>query len=704
MKKTLKARILILLYDHKKQGLTLNEMISKAEVGKKELKKLKNLLENLIQEGVLRLSKGKYAYKVPKSIFKGEIVKAAKTHGFVKDEETGEERFIRGRQLQGCVPGDKVIARIISYKDPFNRSDTAEVEALIKPSTSVMTGIVQRVGNMLMVLPSSFIAPPLKVIRADGMDVRDGDKVRFTIHHRGEHHYEHTVDIVGVYGNSDSARTCVQAYLEEHGIPKVFSQEVLDAAKEVSKQSIQKEISRRVDLRDWPIFTIDGADTKDIDDAISIQKADYGYQLGVHIADVSYYVKKGSVLDIEAMERGTSIYIADTVIPMLPKELSNGICSLNPQEDRLAFSCLMKVAYSGELLDFSFVKSVIRSRVQGVYSEINEIIGKTASEDILKKYAEVLEYIPLMHGLAITLEKNRVNRGSPEIDTAESKIICDENGVCIGIKARDRGVSENIIEEFMLLANNAAAKLAMREEFPFVYRIHEPPTPEKFELLREVLTVLGVDALGINENSDALSLSKVLLNAKQSDKYDIINKLVLRTMMKAKYSPQPLGHFGLVMREYAHFTSPIRRYADLAIHRILTDYTAGMRKDKLIKKYEKYAYQSSMRASDTELVALSAERDCEKFYMAEYMKNHIGECYDGILSGVTGAGIFVMLENTVEGRVDVSLLPSGVYEMENGVALVEQVTRKAYTVGDKVRVRCIGVSVPMGTVDFELVT
>ena len=182
------------------------------------------------------------------------------------------------------------------------------------------------------------------------MDVRDGDKVRFTIHHRGEHHYEHTVDIVGVYGNSDSARTCVQAYLEEHGIPKVFSQEVLDAAKEVSKQSIQKEISRRVDLRDWPIFTIDGADTKDIDDAISIQKADYGYQLGVHIADVSYYVKKGSVLDIEAMERGTSIYIADTVIPMLPKELSNGICSLNPQEDRLAFSCLMKVAYSGELL------------------------------------------------------------------------------------------------------------------------------------------------------------------------------------------------------------------------------------------------------------------------------------------------------------------------------------------------------------------
>ncbi|MBP5605277.1 MAG: VacB/RNase II family 3'-5' exoribonuclease [Ruminiclostridium sp.] len=450
------------------------------------------------------------------------------------------------------------------------------------------------------------------------------------------------------------------------------------------------------------MFTVDGADTKDIDDAVSIEKTTGGYRLGVHIADVSHYVRRGMALDRTAHDRGTSIYIADRVIPMLPKQLSNGICSLNPGEDRLAFSCLMELAASGEIVKFRFAKSIIRSRVKGVYSEVNAILDGNADPDITGKYSEVIDQLPVMKELTEILIKNRENRGAPDIDSKESKIICDENGICTDIKERTRGFTERIIEEFMLCANGCAARLAMEKEFPFVYRVHESPDSDKLVKLAETLTALGITPEGITEKSSAADLAAILVKMKDDPRAPVINNLVLRSMMKAKYSEEPLGHYGLVLKEYSHFTSPIRRYADFSIHRILTDAVSGMSIDELKKKYTKFAHESAYRASITELTAVAAERDCDKFYMAEYMKKHIGEEFEGYISGVTEFRFFVGLANTVEGSVDTTTLPIGTYELVNDVSLTETLTGKTYTIGDRVKVKCTASDVGSGMIDFEL--
>ena len=387
---------------------------------------------------------------------------------------------------------------------------------------------------------------------------------------------------------------------------------------------------------------------------------------------------------------------------MLPKQLSNGICSLNPQVDRLAFSCLMEVSFQGKLLNYRFEKSVIRSRVKGVYSEVNKIIDGTADEEIKAKYARVIDRIPIMKELAEILEKNRIERGAPEIDTSETKIITDENGVCIDVKPRTTGIAEGIIEEFMLMANNSAAALAMKEKIPFVYRVHEAPTTEKLDTLRETLTALGINPGALGMNAPAGELARILRENKDSDRAMVINRIVLRTMMKARYSEEPLGHYGLVMPEYAHFTSPIRRYADLSIHRILTDYVYALSHEKLCRKYAAFAQSAALQASNTELSAIRCERDCENLYMAEYMKSHIGEEFDGIISGVSAGGIYVLLPNTVEGMVSVATLPLGDYEVQHGVILTGAADGSVFTVGDKVHVKCVSVNVNGGFIDFEL--
>ena len=388
---------------------------------------------------------------------------------------------------------------------------------------------------------------------------------------------------------------------------------------------------------------------------------------------------------------------------MLPKELSNGICSLNPGVDRLAFSCLMEISDKGTVKKYKFAKTVIRSRVQGVYSEVNSILDGTANAQIKRKYKDVIDCIPVMNELAQILIKKRKDRGAPDIKSSESKVICDENGICIDIKPRIQGVSEGIIEEFMLMANNSAAKVGMKKEIPFVYRVHENPPAEKIESLKTTLEALGINPLGINEKAEAKNFAKLLEETADDPKNIIINRIVLRTMAKAKYSEQPIGHFGLVMKEYAHFTSPIRRYADLSIHRILTDYVSRKGADKLKKKYGEFSVKAAAQATKTELSAVAAERSCEDFYAAEYMKKHIGEEFDGIISGVIGSGLFVELPNTVEGKIDVRSLSENYFEVRNGIALYDGVAGTMYTIGDKVRVKCINANVNLGQIDFELI-
>lgn len=704
MKNKFRKMIIAVLLDSGKDGLSEGKLLNALGTSKKDKKRVLGVCDALERDNIIGYSKGKVYLKGYKKYFEGEITRVSKSFGFVANEKNGEECFVTGKMLRGAVPGDRVLAKITEFKNENNRSDTAEVVLILEESEAVLTGTIVSENGELKLEPYSFVSrEPLFIHSYGGNSLKAGDKVQFKLHERSEHHSEHTVDIVSVYGNAELAKVSVDAYIDEKSIHTEFPEEAITEAKKIELYGIkQSEIDSRLDLRRLPIFTIDGADTKDIDDAISIEKTADGFKLGVHIADVSYYVKKGSSLDKEAFQRGTSIYIADRVIPMLPKELSNGICSLNPQTDRLAFSCLMDIAENGEIKKFKFVKTVIRSRVQGVYKEINAILDGSADEAVKAKYSEVLNEIPVMNQLAAILQRNRENRGAPEIDTVETKIICDENGRCIDIKPRERGVSEGIIEEFMLCANNCAAKLAMEEEFPFVYRIHEAPASEKLVQLGETLTLMGADSLGINEKSTAGDLANILKKAKDDPKYQIINKLVLRTMMKAKYSEVPVGHFGLVMKEYAHFTSPIRRLADLSIHRILSDYVNPENRSKLNKRYTKFAAEAALRASNTELVAVNAERDCDKFYMAEYIKKHIGEEFDGIISGVINNGFFVELPNTVEGRVDTTALPTGIYEVQNNIALVDTLSGKAYTIGDPVKIVVAGANVSSGLIDFAL--
>ncbi|MBO6230530.1 MAG: ribonuclease R [Ruminiclostridium sp.] len=703
MKFLYRKKIIEALLPKKKEGLTEGAILTALGTAKKDRKRVMGVVSALEKDGIIYHSKGHYILKGASRYFNGTVVKLARTHGFIRKDNSEEELFVRGRDMLGAVPGDRVLAFVSEYADEDHDSDTAKVVLVTEENGGVMTGTVIRDNNKLRLRPDGFYSVPLFIVNWNGNDIKEGDKVRYSIHERADHHSDITVDIVSIYGSSEYAKCSVDAYIDEKGIAVAFSDEALAEAEKIGKAGVDPaEAAKREDLRGYPIFTIDGADTKDIDDAVSIERTENGYRLGVHIADVSHYVRKGTALDKTAHDRGTSIYIADRVIPMLPKELSNGVCSLNPNEDRLAFSCIMDIAASGEITKFRFAKTVIRSRVKGVYSEVNALLDDTADEDIKRKYAEVSAQLPVMRTLTEVLIKNRESRGAPDIDSKESKIICNDDGICTDIKERTRGFAERMIEEFMLCANGCAAKLAMEKEFPFVYRVHESPDTDKLMKLSEMLVNLGFDNLGINEKSTAGDLSAVLERVKDDPKAPVVNNLVLRSMMKAKYSEEPLGHYGLVLKEYSHFTSPIRRLADFSIHRILTDAVAGMPADKLIKKYEKFAHEQAYRASITELIAVAAERDCDKFYMAEYMKNHIGEEFDGFISGVTGNGFFVELPNTVEGRVDTMTLPAGTYELTNDISLVETFTNTAYTIGDAVRVKCVAADVGGGMIDFEL--
>lgn len=700
-----KLSILMGLYKAGEKGLSVRQLADQMGVNKKGMKKLEDALAEMKQHNDIAYKKGNCWIKHPETYFKAEVSRVSQRSGFVKQVgDMPQEYFVRGRDMCGAIPGDIVLAKMTAPSDDIHHSPEAVVLAVLEETDALLTGVIVAEGNKLMVLPDKLCSDPLviaKVSKAAAMHV--GDKVVFSIKKRGERHMDHTVNIVDVFGSSNTAKAGAEAYMMSNRLHVNFPDDVLlEAAKLDIDEPDGDEILRRLDLRGEPIFTIDGADTKDIDDAVSISKTDRCYKLGVHIADVSHYVPRGCKIDEEAFYRGTSIYYADQVVPMLPKQLSNGICSLNPQVDRLAFSCLMEVSFQGKLLNYRFEKSVIRSRVKGVYSEVNKIIDGTADEEIKAKYARVIDRIPIMKELAEILEKNRIERGAPEIDTSETKIITDENGVCIDVKPRTTGIAEGIIEEFMLMANNSAAALAMKEKIPFVYRVHEAPTFEKLDALRETLTALGINPGALGMNAPAGELARILRENKDSDRAMVINRIVLRTMMKARYSEEPLGHYGLVMPEYAHFTSPIRRYADLSIHRILTDYVYALSHEKLCRKYAAFAQSAALQASNTELSAIRCERDCENFYMAEYMKSHIGEEFDGIISGVSAGGIYVLLPNTVEGMVSVATLPLGDYEVQHGVILTGAADGSVFTVGDKVHVKCVSVNVNGGFIDFEL--
>lgn len=694
-----KNKIVTFLSAHDKKLMSVSELESKCRTKKQGRENFIKAFDELRTEGVIMMKKGmKTGLCSRLGVVCGTVTRLSRTFGFA-EADNGTEYFIPGKFMLGAMPGDRVLIVNIASR---SREPEGEVIDIVSFGSSQLTGTIENIGGQAYLVPDSAARNHITVVVNQSVPFRTGDKVLAEIVFRGRRHAEHTVKIVGVFGSSDSAAACAASILINHGAPAEFPQEVLKEARKISEGGIQNySFNNREDLRDMTIFTIDGAESKDLDDAVSVSKNGDGWLLGVHIADVSHYVKGNSAIDKEAMRRGTSIYYADKVIPMLPKELSNGICSLNPGEDRLTLSAFMELDSHGELISYRFCKSAIRSRVKGVYSEINTILGGCETDDIRRKYEHVRDDIFLMNNLADLLIAKKKQRKAPDIYTAESRLVIGEDGICSDVLPRERGKAEQIIEEFMLTANEAAAKLAAEKKVPFVYRVHEAPPEEKTELLKETLVKMGVEYPHFREFKPCHA-ADILSSVRNTDKFEAVNMLVLRSMAKAKYSTEPLGHFGLVLKDYAHFTSPIRRYPDLAIHRIITDILAGYRNEWLNKRYSGFAVNAAERSSAAEIRAAAVERECEDCYKAEFMRSHIGEVFDAKISGVTEFGFYAQLPNTVEGLVHIRTLPEGEYDYSEPAVLTEKFSGVSYTLGQPVQIICAAVNVSDGLIDFVL--
>lgn len=698
MSKSFKSKILVTLNKEKKP-ISRKELSKKCNAYGNFKDSFYVALDGLIQEGKVMERKKGVSLVAKSGYFPCEVKRLNKTFGFVERLDSQEEIFIPGKYLMGALPGDVVLAK---YIPPRGDSPEGEIVSIVKENNSNLTGKVELVEGDYYFLSDTFSKNHICISKKDSVSFANGDKVLAQIHSRGKRHMDHIVSIIYNFGTSEKASSCATSILMKNGVNVDFPNDVLDEAKSIGGLSISVEdFTDRTDFRSIPIFTIDGADTKDIDDAVSIEKTSDGYTLGVHIADVSHYVKPLSALDNEAFKRGTSVYYANRVVPMLPKELSNGICSLNPQEDRLSFSVVMQVSKSGELESYKFHKGIVRSRVKGVYSEVNAILNGSASEKVKRKYQEVYESILIMDELADILIDNRKKRGCPEIETPESKLIIGADDVCINVKSRTRGKAEMVIEEFMLLANQSAANLGRTLQIPFVYRVHEVPPVDKVDHLKECLTQLGVQYPAFTDVKPS-NMAEILNNAKGTDKFELINMLVLRSMSKAKYDRSPIGHFGLALRDYSHFTSPIRRYPDLAIHRILSDVVHGFDREYLTKRYDAFVQDASEQSSKMELIAMNVERECEDCYKAEYMKSHVGETFDATIVSVIDFGFYVQLPNTVEGLVHINTLSDDIYESNGSFTIRGLFSGKTFSAGDKVRVTCVKADVNSGNIDFEV--
>lgn len=687
------------------QPCTVKELKQKFGGERGADRKVMEALDELVREAVVCQRQGVFftvrSGRADKALL-CKVVKLGKNFAFVMLEDGTSDIFIPGRFTKGAMPGDDVLVE--KFEHPrVEGSDEGAILAILTEKNDLV-GTVRRVEGRLRFVPDDCPAITMPLARDCEGGAKDGDKVAVEILNRGNRQEDHRVGVAMRFGSSDEAKRCAKALLYAKDIRTRFPDKVRDEAKKFEGAEVsEKDCEGRMDLRALPIFTIDSAETKDIDDAVSLTRtSDGGFELDVHIADVSNYVKPGTELDNEAFSRATSVYYADQVVPMLPKALSNGICSLNENELRLAFSCLMRLDKEGNLTDYRFVKSIIRSRVKGVYSEINALLAGTADAEIKAKYADVIDQLPAMKELYGHRARLRKERGCMDIESGEVKLILDENGRCIDVKKRTSGESESMIEEFMLLANQCAAHFARVKQIPFVYRVHEEPNAEKLERLHTLLQACGINDHFAKDVPAPKELSAILEGVRGTPYEQIINTGMLRCMSKALYEEKPKGHYGLVLKDYAHFTSPIRRYPDLAIHRIMTDMLKGTEKETMILRYTDFAERASKQSSEREVIAMQIERKAEDCYKAEYARRHLGECYEGTISGVTQRGLFIELDNGVEGFVPASsLTPSGT-SLTEGVRLTDPASGKTWSLGDKMMITIVRADVNLGKIDFEV--
>ena len=624
------------------------------------------------------------------------LVSLSKNFGFARPDSGGDDIFIHGSALQGALVGDKIIVGDIRKDD---RGPSGRVRRIVEHKPAQTTGTVSITDEGIEFIPDNAIRYNLRMRERDLNGAKNGDKVMASLEqdYRGDWAY---ASVKKVFGSGRTARVCADAIVEQYSIPHVFPQEVLDEAERVGNEPISdEEYAKRLDLRGEPIFTIDSKDAKDLDDAISVKRTDFGYTLGVHIADVSHYVKEGSAIDEEAINRGTSVYFADRVIPMLPEVLSNGACSLNAGADKLAFSALIELDKEGHIAKYDFKKTIINSKVRGVYSEVNEILDGTASEEILNKYAPVMESLMSAKELADILKANSAARGTMELDSGESKFILDENGICIDIMPRVSGEAEQLIEQMMVTANIAAAKFSLDHKLPFLYRVHGTPDPKRVEELVTLLQLVGVPCKEIvKPNPETQDFAAILDRVRGLPCETLVSQRLLRTMEKARYSTEETGHFGLALSDYSHYTSPIRRYPDTSIHRVLSAFVEGMPAEEVRRRYAQFCETSATESSRNEIRALIAERDAEDCYMAEYMSQHIGEHFEGTVSGVTMRGVFVRLENSVEGFVSLDAFEGEDFVYDG--LITQRSSKRELTIGTPLPIIVASAYVATGKVDF----
>lgn len=639
---------------------------------------------------------------------KGKFIYNERGFGFVETDDDDKDIFIPPNMTFGSMTGDLVRVKITTPAEENHRAEGTIVD-IIERKTKVLIGTFQKSKNYGFVVPDEkamgtdiFISKKLR------HKAKNGDKVVVSIKKYPEGNMSAEGEIIEVLGKSSDTNVDLISVIRAHDYKLVFPKEVNKEAN--SLPQVVRDIDGRVDLRDKEIFTIDGDDTKDIDDAVSLYMDGENYILGVHIADVSTYVKSGTALDKEARKRGTSVYLIDTVIPMLPRELSNGICSLNPNEDRYALSVEMKISKSGEVLESKIFKSVIKSKIQMTYNKVYDIL---VNNIVAEGYEPHVETLKLMEKLALILVDKKSKMGAIDFDMPEAKIILDENDAVLDIKLREMTIANKLIEEFMILANEVVAETFNKKELPFIYRIHEKPEVDRIEKLNTMLKNLGYPEIDLNAcakkgkvngNNLALQLRNVMNLAKGNENEKLVSLLVLRTMQLAKYSNENIGHFGLASEYYCHFTSPIRRYPDLFIHRVISSYLANELDSKMISKYKKQAIKYAETSSEMEQEEEEAERDLYEIKKCEFMQKHVDEIYDGSISGVTSFGIFVELENTVEGLIRLENMKDDYYVYdENCMRLIGKRTNKIFKLGDKVKVKVVSANKLLRRIDFELI-
>lgn len=637
----------------------------------------------------------------------GTYRKNSKGFGFVKTEnEDKEEIYISKENCLNALNEDTVLVKIIQETENGKKTE-GKIIKILKHKNDTVVGIFQKSKNFGFVVPDNKnLGTDIYISKKNWGKARNNHKVLVKITKYPKKGKNAEGKVIEVIGNVNEAGVDMLSLIKEYNLPSKFPKFVVEEAIKCGNKVDKKDIPNRVDLRDKIIFTIDGDDAKDLDDAVRVEKLKNGnYRLDVHIADVSYYVKDESLLDQEALIRGTSIYMLGRVIPMLPRELSNGICSLNAGEDRFTLSCTMEINSKGKVVASQIYKAIINVTERMTYKDVQKILDNSDKE-VLKRYEKYINNFKLMEELALILKNRRLEHGYLNLDIPESNIELDKDGRAINISKYETSFANEIIEQFMLTANETIAEKFYWLQAPFIYRVHENPDLEKVQELNKFLFNFGLKIKFSNDNIYPKEFSKILDKIKGKEEEKVVSNLVLRTLKVARYESENKGHFGIASKYYCHFTSPIRRYPDLFIHRVISEYLADNYdvSKKFIEEYSMKAENYAKQSSEREKIATKVERESEKLKKAEYMENKIGEVYDGIISSVTQFGIFVELENTVEGLIRFENLGNEYFIYnEETKQLIGEKTNKIYKIGDKVKIRVISANKLLRQIDFEIV-